>query len=88
MANRRSAIKKIRTDKKRRIMNLRVVSEIRTVVRRLNAFITSKKVAEAVKEARLLFSKLDKAVKKGVLHKNRASRRKSRLQLRLNNLKA
>lgn len=87
MAHRRASLKKIRTDKKRRTRNIRVISELKTVTRRVNTLITEKKLEEAVKESRDLFSKLDKAVKKGLLHKNHASRRKSRITLKINALK-
>ena len=87
MAHRRASIKKIRTDKRRRIRNVQVISELKTAARKFNAFLTEKKHDEAMKASRVLFSKLDKAVKKGILHKNRASRRKSRLTLKLNSLK-
>ena len=87
MAHRRSSIKKIRIDKRRRSHNVQVISELKTVARKVNAFIADKKVNEALLESRTLFSKLDKAVKKGILHKNRASRRKSRITLKINSLK-
>lgn len=87
MAHRRSSIKKIRIDRRRRVNNLSVISELKTTFRRVHGFISSKNFDEASKASRILFSKLDKAVKKGILHKNRASRRKSRLQHKINALK-
>ena len=87
MAHRRSSIKKIRVDKRRHLYNLRVISELKTVARKVQAYLVDKKFDEASKESRTLFSKLDKAVKKGILHKNRASRRKSRITLRIASLK-
>ena len=88
MAHRRSSIKKIRIDKRRREQNVRVISELKTVTRKVTTLIAEKKGAEALKASSQLFSKLDKAVKKGILHKNRVSRRKSRFQVRLNALNA
>ncbi len=88
MAHRRSSIKKIRIDYRRRGQNLRVISELKTVTRKVNHLILEKKFADALKESRHLFSKLDKAVKKGIVHKNAASRRKSRLSLKINALKS
>ena len=88
MAHRRSSIKKIRIDKKRHIRNSGILSALRTQMRKTNAFITEKKTDEARKESRELFSQLDKAVKKNLLHKKSASRQKSRFTLRLNSLKA
>lgn len=87
MAHRRSSIKKIRIDKRRRENNLRVISELKTAARKLNTFIVSKDFSKASTESSHLFSKLDKAVKKGILPKNRVSRKKSRIQLRINSLK-
>lgn len=86
MAHRRSSIKKIRVDKRRRENNVRVISELKTAARALNTALLSKKKEEATKVSRTYFSKLDKAVKKGILHKNKASRRKSRLSLKINKL--
>ena len=88
MAHRRSSIKKIRIDKRRREHNVRVISELRTVQRRVSSFIADKKRSEAALASRDLFSKLDKAVKKGILHKRNASRHKSRVTLKINSLKA
>ncbi len=88
MAHRRASIKKIRVDSRRRERNVRVMSELKTVKRKTLEAIASKKADEASQNARILFSKLDKAVKKGFLHKNRASRTKSRIHLKVNALKA
>ncbi len=88
MAHRRQSIKKIRIDKRRREVNLRTISELKTYTRKVAELITAKKRTEAAKAAGELFSKLDKAVKKGIIHKNRASRRKSRITLSINKLKA
>ena len=87
MAHRRSSIKKIRTDKRRRLHNLSVISELKTAARKMEAAFTSKNAEEALKLSRVYFSKLDKAVKKSVIHKNRAARRKSRVSKRLNSLR-
>ena len=87
MANRRQSIKKIRVDKRRREHNVRVLSELKTVLRKTGRLLTEKS-QEATQQSRELFSKLDKAVKKNLLHKNRASRIKSRFQRKINALKA
>jgi small subunit ribosomal protein S20 len=87
MANRKSSIKKIRIDKRRRERNVQVISELRTAARKVAVLIAAKKADEADKQSRILFSKLDKAVKKGIFHKNSAARRKSRISLKINSLK-
>jgi len=83
MANRRSSIKKIRVDKRRIQVNLRVRTELKTITRQVNELIQGKKSAELVSNAPLLYSKLDKAVKKGIIHRNRASRVKSRIAAKI-----
>lgn len=87
MAHRRSSIKKIRTDKRRRLRNLSVTSELKTAARKLAAALKAKSADEATKLSREYFSKLDKAVKKNVIHKNRAARRKSRVSKQINALR-
>jgi small subunit ribosomal protein S20 len=87
MAHRRSSLKKIRSDKRRREQNLRIVSELKTFARKVKESIAAKKPEDAEKLSRAFFSKLDRAVKKGILHDNRASRQKSRLAQSINRLK-
>jgi len=59
----------------------------RTTVRKALEAVESGDVAEAEPAIRQAMSILDKAVKKGILHENNASRRKSRLANRLNRLR-
>ena len=87
MANRRQSIKKIRVDKRRREHNVRVLSELKTVLRKAGRLLVEKNRTELTEQSKALFSKLDKAVKKNILHKNRASRIKSRFQRKINALK-
>ena len=86
MANRRSSIKKIRVDIRRRERNVRVLSELKTVLRKTSRVLAEKKPELIAQQSRELFSHLDKAVKKKVLHRNRASRLKSRIQQKINSL--
>lgn len=88
MAHRRASIKKIRVDIRRNEINLRVKSELKTVLRKLSEAFSAKNAEKVKAAAQLAYSKIDKAVKKGILHGNTASRKKSRIQLRLNKLKA
>jgi small subunit ribosomal protein S20 len=83
MANRRSSIKKIRVDKRRFSRNLAVRSELKSAARKVREFLTAKKKSEAEQAVRALFSKLDKAVKKNIIHKKRASRMKSRFHSKI-----
>lgn len=88
MAHRRSSIKKIRIDKKRHALNVKTASDLKTSLRKVKTLVAEKKKTEALAQSRELFSKLDKAVKKGLIHKNLASRQKSRLTLKINAIKA
>ena len=79
MANIKSQIKRNLTNAKRTERNKAVKSELRTVVRNVRAAIAAgdgEQAAAAIKHAS---RKLDKAVSKGVIHKNQAANRKSAL---------
>lgn len=77
MANTRSAIKRIRSSERRRVRNRVVRSSTRTYVKKARATILSGNPSvEAIEKA---LSALDRAAAKGVIHKNNAARRKSRL---------
>ncbi|MEM1060430.1 MAG: 30S ribosomal protein S20 [Verrucomicrobiota bacterium] len=79
MANKKSAEKQARVDKRRRSINTNNKSEARTVERKIRRLAAEGKDAEASKLVPSLQSKLDKAVKKGALHANTAARRKTRV---------
>ncbi len=82
MANIKSQIKRNRQNEKRRIANKTVRSELRT--RTKNAVSAAETGAENAPEAeRIAMKRIDKAAQKGVIHKNAAARRKSRLAKRL-----
>lgn len=79
MANLKSAIKRIRQNEKRRLHNRFYRGRARTYVKKALEAIESgsqEEAGEAVQEA---VSALDKAASKGIIHKNNAARRKSRL---------
>jgi small subunit ribosomal protein S20 len=87
MANIRSQIKRNRQNEKRRLRNKAVRSELKTRIK--TAVTTAESGAENSEEAlRLAVKKLDKAAAKGIIHKNQAARRKSRLMKRINALSA
>ena len=78
MANIKSAIKRNRQNEVRRLRNRSVRSEMRTLVKTAQDTGTAEDTAVAIK-------KIDRAVSKGIIHVNKASREKSRLQKNLNN---
>lgn len=81
MPNNASAEKRMRQEQKRRAHNRRVKSIVKTQITKARAAINSTTVdTDATQEAiRAAISELDRAAKKGVIHRNNAARRKSRL---------
>lgn len=83
MANKKSAIKRMRQNKKRRDHNRVFRGRARTAVKNARAAIESGNVEEARQATLAAVSALDKAAEKGIIHKNNASRRKGRLMKQL-----
>lgn len=79
MANTKSAIKRMRQSERRRLRNRAVRSRVRSAVKTARTA-TGAETREAVIEA---IRTLDKAVNKGVVHRNTAARKKSALARRL-----
>ncbi|HSO26854.1 MAG TPA: 30S ribosomal protein S20 [Anaerolineales bacterium] len=83
MANIKSAIKRNRQNEKRRLRNRVYRGRARSSIRKAQVQIEDGDL-QAAREATIqAVSDLDKAAEKGVIHKNNASRRKSRLMKRL-----
>jgi small subunit ribosomal protein S20 len=83
LPHKRSAYKELRKAKKRHLRNISIKSDLKTSIKTFERLITDKKTDEARKYLATLMSKIDKAVAKGMLHKNAASRKNSRLTKRL-----
>jgi small subunit ribosomal protein S20 len=81
----KSAMKRIRQDKKRRARNRRVKSEVKGTVKSVRQAGTAE---DAVAKLAVAVSTIDKAAKKGIIHRRTAARKKSRLAKRANALKA
>jgi len=77
MANTKSALKRIRQAKMRTLRNKSAFSRIKTQLKKTTAKVSSTDALGAEEEFRRLSSCLDKAVKHGVIHKNKANRKKS-----------
>jgi len=84
LANTRSAIKQIRSSARKRERNRVFRSRARTLINKTRKLIAEGKIEEAREEAQLAIVALDKAAQKGIIHKNKAARCKSRLMKRLN----
>ncbi|CAL8975151.1 MAG: 30S ribosomal protein S20 [Actinobacteria bacterium] len=77
MANIKSQKKRILTNEKARLRNKAVKSSLRTHVRKFNEAVAEGDTAKAQDLAKTATRALDKAVTKGVIHKNQAANRKS-----------
>ena len=77
MANIKSQKKRNLTNEKARLRNRAVRSELKTATRKVQDAVKANDAAAAQENARLASKLLDKAVTKGVIHKNQAANRKS-----------
>ncbi|MFW6720318.1 30S ribosomal protein S20 [Streptomyces sp. MAR4 CNY-716] len=83
MANIKSQIKRIKTNEKARLRNKAVKSELRTAIRRTREAVEAGDADKAVEAQRAAARKLDKAVSKGVIHRNQAANKKAALAKRV-----
>lgn len=88
MPNIKSAIKRVARNDKRANINRSEKSEVKTAMKKLNAAIDAGDVAAAEANYKVVCSILDKAVSKGLYHKNNAANKKSGFAVRINALKA
>ena len=88
MANHLSALKRARQTLKRSAVNRTNTSRLRGVLREMRASLAKGEKAAAETTYRATVSALDKAIQKGVIHKNTAARYKSRLSARVRALGA
>jgi small subunit ribosomal protein S20 len=90
VANIKSAIKRVRVAERRRKRNRAVKSAVRTYIKTAERSIAAPKVDAATTQAAVAkaLKELDAAASKGVIHKNNAARRKSRLMKKLNQASA
>jgi len=77
MANMKQAIKRIRINEKKRVANQFFRSDMRTAIKRVDDAIENNDVEAAKQALPVAIKKIDKAVQKGILHKNNGHRRKS-----------
>jgi len=86
LPNIKSAKKRVKISAVRRAANMSKRSELRTTIKKSLSSIAAGNLEVAKNDVRLAIIKLDKAVSKGLIHKNQAARRKSRLTKKLNAL--
>ncbi len=86
LANLKQSIKRIRQNNKRRIINKINTSIVRTYIKKFLNSLLSRDTSLILKAYSLASSKIDKSVTKGIFHKNKANRLKSRLFLKIKNI--
>jgi small subunit ribosomal protein S20 len=83
MPNIESAVKRMRQNAKRRLINRSHRSRMRTMIRKFRLLVAEKKLDDARKLLPSVFSVIDKTAQKGTIHRNTAARHKSRLARKL-----
>lgn len=88
MPNIKSAIKRVKVNEGRRAQNISAKSDMRTSVKKVETLVVNNDVENAKSAYITASAKLDKAARKGLIHKNAAARQKSRLAKKLNEINA
>ncbi len=88
MPNTKSAERRMRNSARKQLRNHGVKSRLHTLEKNYAAYVAAGKKSDAATALKSLSSALDKAAKRGVIHASNASRKKSRLTVRLNSIKA
>ncbi len=78
MPNIKSSEKDVKKSAENRLYNKAIKSEVKTTLKRAISAIEAQS-ADAAEHVKIAGSKLDKAAAKGIIHKNKAARQKSRL---------
>ena len=83
MPRRKTSLKRKRADRKRHDRNLKIKQKLKKTIKKFQALLSSKNIDEARALIGKVFSQLDKAAKKRIIHPQTANRKKSRLMKRL-----
>ncbi|MFA4993209.1 MAG: 30S ribosomal protein S20 [Candidatus Omnitrophota bacterium] len=83
MPRRRTSLKSNRVNKRKHTRNLKVKVQLKKTIKKFQELLAKKETAEAKTFISKVFSQLDKAAKKNIIHPATADRRKSRLMRRL-----
>lgn len=87
MANHASAVKRIRRNARRAVINGERRNRVRTYIKQVEAAIDEKDTAQAEAALKVVVPEMARAVSKGIFHKNMAARKVSRLSARIKLLK-
>ncbi|MCX5669664.1 MAG: 30S ribosomal protein S20 [Candidatus Omnitrophica bacterium] len=83
MPRRRTSLKSNRVNKRKHTRNLKVKGQLKKTIKKFQELLTKETITEAKTFISKVFSQLDKAAKKNIIHPATANRRKSRLMRRL-----
>ena len=83
MPRRRTSLKSNRVNKRKHTRNVKVKLQLKKAIKKFQELLAKKDSAEAKTFIAKVFSQLDKAAKKNIIHPATANRKKSRLMLRL-----
>jgi len=78
LPHRKSAIKELRKNRKNRLRNQDIKTDLKKTVKKFLSSVESKDKKEAEIQLKSVYKKIDKATKSNILHKNTAARRKSK----------
>lgn len=79
MPQRKTSIKSMKLDRVRRLRNRAIKADLKKTIKKYTELISAKKIDEAKTQLKEVMSRLDRAAKKHIIHKNNAARSKSRL---------
>ena len=79
MANIKSALKRVKVSREQNLRNRMISSAVKTAIKKFDKALESKDEAAIEEAYTAAVSKVDKAVTKGVIHKNSANRKKAQL---------
>ena len=85
MPRRKTSLKSNRVNKRKHTRNTKVKVQLKKAIKKFQELLAKKDSAEAKAFISKVFSQLDKAAKKNIIHRGTANRKKSRLMQRLSN---
>lgn len=86
MANNKQQMKRNVQNEKKRLANASFKSSLKTAIKGVEQAVANNEKEKAIENLSLAYKKLDKAVTKGIHHKNYANRQKARLSHKVNSL--
>lgn len=88
MPNSKSAAKRVRQDAEKKQKNMSRKTTIKTALKKLDTLIEQENAEQAREQMNVVFRALDKAVKRNIIHKNKAARKKSQISKKVHSLAA